>query len=285
MVAVVLAFGAAFLFALGTVLQQKGTLEEPSDSSMRADFLARLARQPVWLLGVVIVIAGFGLQALALRLGRLIVVQPIQVTSVVFALPLGVWLTAQAVSRREVIGAVMVTGGLIAFVAFADTTGGNDDGAAGAWVVAGALSAVICIVLVLTTLRSRPPVRAAAVGSASGILFGLSAALTVAVVDAWDGDVVAFIADWHLYALIVVSVAAFWLTQIALQNSLELAIATNQALTSAVAVALAIGLFDEQLRGSPAGALAAAGGLAVATYGLHVLLLSERSPSGKNRTL
>jgi hypothetical protein len=57
MVAVVLAFGAAFLFALGTVLQQKGTLEEPSDSSMRADFLARLARQPVWLLGVVIVIA------------------------------------------------------------------------------------------------------------------------------------------------------------------------------------------------------------------------------------
>ena len=76
MVAVLLAFGAAFLFALGTVLQQKGTQRESADSSLRADFLARLARQPVWLAGVVIVIVGFGLQALALSLGRLIVVQP-----------------------------------------------------------------------------------------------------------------------------------------------------------------------------------------------------------------
>jgi drug/metabolite transporter (DMT)-like permease len=283
--AVLLAFGAALLFALGTVLQQKGTLEESADANMRADFLARLARQPVWLLGVVTVLAGFGLQALALRLGRLIVVQPIQVTSVVFALPLGVWITSQAVSRREVVGAVLVTGGLIAFVAFADTTGGNDDGTTIAWVVAGTLSAVVCVALVLTTLRSRPAVRAAAVGSASGILFGLSAALTVSVVDAWHGDVVALIADWHLYALIVVSVAAFWLTQIALQNSLELAIATNQALTSAVAVVLAIGLFDEQVRGSPVGALVAVLALLVATYGLYVLLLSERPHSGKNRTL
>ncbi len=120
--------------------------------------------------------------------------------------------------------------------------------------------------------------RATAVGSASGILFGLSAGLTVAVVDAWDGGVVAFIADWHLYALIVVSVAAFWLTQIALQNSLELAIATNQAFTSAVAVVLAITLFDEQMRGSAAETAAAGLALLVAAYGLYVLLLSERSP-------
>ena len=278
MVAVGLAFAAAFLFALGTVLQQKGTLEEPADSNMRADFLARLARQPVWLVGVVTVLAGFGLQALALRLGRLIVVQPIQVTSVVFALPLGVWLTSQVVSRREVIGAILVTGGLIAFVAFADTTGGTDDASTAAWAVAAALSTVACIGLVLATLRSRPPVRATAVGSASGILFGLSAGLTVAVVDAWDGGVVALIADWHLYALIVVSVAAFWLTQIALQNSLELAIATNQAFTSAVAVVLAITLFDEQMRGSAAETAAAGLALLVAAYGLYVLLLSERSP-------
>ena len=276
MVAVLLAFGAAFLFALGTVLQQKGTQRESADSSLRADFLARLARQPVWLAGVVIVIVGFGLQALALSLGRLIVVQPIQTTSVVFALPLGVWLTAQVVSRREVAGAVMVTAGLIAFVALADTTGGTQDASLLAWAIAGAASAGCSAVLVLATLRSRAPVRAAAVGSASGILFGLSAALTVATVDAWDGDVVAFITDWHGYALIVVSLAAFWLTQIALQNSLELAIATNQALTSAVAVVLAIWLFDEELRGSLLEASAAAAALALAAYGLYVLLLSER---------
>jgi hypothetical protein len=113
------------------------------------------------------------------------------------------------------------------------------------------------------------------VGSASGILFGLSAALTVSTVDDWGGSIQAFVTDWHLYLLIVVSIAAFWLTQIALQNSLELAIATNQALTSAVAVALAIGLFDESFRGAAAEAVGAFAALAVAAYGLYVLLLSE----------
>lgn len=278
MVAVVLAFAAAFLFALGTVCQQKGTLEESSDSSLRADFLARLARQPVWLVGVAVVIVGFGLQAWALSLGRLIVVQPIQVTSLVFALPLGMWLTAQVVSRREVAGAVMVTGGLIAFVALANTTGGNDDASIGAWAIAGAICAGVSAVLVIGTLRSRPSVRATAVGSASGILFGLSAALTVSAVDDWGKRVAAIITDWHLYALIVVAIAAFWLTQIALQNGLELAIATNQALTSAVAVGLAILLFDEAVRGSALEAVGAAAALAVAVFGLYVLLLSERPP-------
>ena len=115
-------------------------------------------------------------------------------------------------------------------------------------------------------------------GSASGILFGLSAALTVSAVDDWGKRVAAIITDWHLYALIVVAIAAFWLTQIALQNGLELAIATNQALTSAVAVGLAILLFDEAVRGSALEAVGAAAALAVAVFGLYVLLLSERPP-------
>src|SRR3954453_19352013 len=102
MIPVTLAVVAAFLYALGTVLQEKGATEEGSDAGMRADFLARLAQRPVWLLGVGIELVGFALQATALGLGRLIIVQPIQVTSVVFALPLGVWLTAQVVNRREI---------------------------------------------------------------------------------------------------------------------------------------------------------------------------------------
>ncbi len=275
MFAVPLAFAAAFLFALGTVLQQKGTLSESAESSLQADFLARLARQPVWLAGVVIVIAGFGLQAWALDLGRLIVVQPIQTTSVVFALPLGVWLTAQAVTRREVAGAVMVTAGLVAFVALANTTGGTDDASAAGWIIAGVACTVLSAALVVFTVRSRPSVRAAAVGSASGILFGLAAALTVSTVDVVGDGVEALLTDWHGYALIVVAAAAFWLTQIALQNGLELAIATNQALTSAVAVVLAIAIFNEELRGSALEDVGALAALALATYGLYVLLLSQ----------
>ena len=74
--------------------------------TLDANFMARLAQRPVWLAGVVIELVGFGMQAVALGLGRLVVVQPIQVVSVVFALPLGARLTGQRAGRREIVGAV-----------------------------------------------------------------------------------------------------------------------------------------------------------------------------------
>ena len=275
MIAIALAVGAAFLFALGTVLQQKGGSEESADAGMQADFLAKLAQRPVWLLGVLVEVIGFGLQATALGLGRLIVVQPIQVTSVVFALPLGVWLTAQIVNRREILGAVLTTAGLIAFLVLANPTGGTNDASVGAWLVAGGICVGVSVVLVGATLKARSSIRAAAVGSASGILFGLCAALTKSTVDMLDDGVLGVFTDWHVYALVAVSIAAFWLTQIALQHGLELAIATEQTLDSAVAVLIGTLLFNEQLHDSVGEASLAIAALVVAAVGLYTLVLSQ----------
>ncbi|MGE5274544.1 MAG: DMT family transporter, partial [Verrucomicrobiota bacterium] len=89
---VVLALVAALLFALGTVLQQKAGLDEPSEGASTS-LLIRMAQRPVWLMGIAADVFGFFAQAAALGLGRLAVVQPLLVLSVVFALPLGARLT------------------------------------------------------------------------------------------------------------------------------------------------------------------------------------------------
>ena len=84
-----LALLAALSFALGSVLQQRGTLHT-SASEGDPRFLAEILRKPVWLISGTLQILGWVLQAAALEAGSLVVVQSLCALSLVFALPLGV---------------------------------------------------------------------------------------------------------------------------------------------------------------------------------------------------
>ena len=103
--AATLALIAAFLFALAATLQQKGALELGAVSLGSPTSLLRLVGQTMWLIGTLALFAGYIFQAAALDRGRLSIIQPLLVTTVVFALPLGYFLTGQHVGRREIIGA------------------------------------------------------------------------------------------------------------------------------------------------------------------------------------
>ena len=116
---------AAFLFALAATFQQKGTLDLPTISLAHPMSLVRLAGQRTWLIGTLVLGAGYLFQAAALDRGRLSVIQPLLVSTVVFALPMGYFLTRQHVGRREVSGAVAIVIGLGLFVYFGDPAGGQ----------------------------------------------------------------------------------------------------------------------------------------------------------------
>lgn len=81
----------------------------------------RLSVVPVWLLGTLVFLSAYPPQAAALDRGRIVVVQPLLVTSIVWALPLGYWLTHQQVVRRQVAGAGVVIVGLALFVLVGDS--------------------------------------------------------------------------------------------------------------------------------------------------------------------
>jgi hypothetical protein len=93
MAAYILALLAALAFALGTVLQQKGTLQT-SASEGDPHFLAEIIRKPIWLLGGSLQVCGWVLQAAALARCSLALEQSLCAMSLVFALPLGVRLTS-----------------------------------------------------------------------------------------------------------------------------------------------------------------------------------------------
>ena len=123
MVVYIFALLSPLAFALGTVLQQRGTLETPArEGDLR--FLAKVVRKPVWFLGIFITVVGFVLQAAALHGGSLSLVQALQALSLVFALPLGVRLSNQRVGRRSIVGAGITVAGLIVFVVLGQPQGG-----------------------------------------------------------------------------------------------------------------------------------------------------------------
>ena len=274
--AVALALLAALLFALGTVLQQRVAAAAGGEEVMRAGFLVRLARQPQWLAGIAADAAGFVCQAAALGIGRIVLVQPLLATSVVFALPLSSWLGGERATRREWSAALLVTGGLAVFLLVGDPSGGTDDATPAAWLISGAVIGAACAVLVIAAAGRPPALRAALLGTATGLLFGLSAALTKATVERLDDGLLAVVGDWHLYALIVVGYASLTLAQASLQTgALAPAIATQMVLDPVTSLVLGVFAFDERLHETTAGAVASLAALAVMLGGLVALAVAR----------
>jgi drug/metabolite transporter (DMT)-like permease len=272
---IVLALVAALLFALGTVLQQKAGLDDPVEGDA-SGLLIRMARRPVWLAGIAADALGFVAQAIALTIGRLAVVQPLLVSSVVFALPLGVRLTGQTVRRVDVAAAVVVAASLAIFLLVADPSGGRDNAPLGEWLVAGGACAAVSAALILAARATRPARRAALLGTSCGILFGLSAALTKTVGDQFADAPLEVLVHWQLYALIVVGYASMTISQLSLQTGvLAPAIATAMAFDPITSVILGVTIMQESLHTSAAGSVAACTALVCALGGLAVLARRE----------
>jgi drug/metabolite transporter (DMT)-like permease len=271
---VALALAAALLFSLGTVLQQQVAATASEEEARGAGFLLRLAHRPRWLAGIAADALGFVAQAAALGLGRIVVVQPLLATSVVFALPLGARLEHKPASRVEILAAIVVTAGLAAFLVLADPEGGVEDASTGAWLLSFGAAVVLCGALVLAARGRSPLRRAALLGTAAGILFALSAALTKATVEQLDDGVLEVLEHWQLYALVVVGYVSMTLSQASLQTgALAPAVATQMALDPVASLFLGTLAFDETIHDSAAATVAALIAFAVMIAGIAFLAL------------
>src|SRR5262245_8172506 len=253
-------------------------MDAPEARQATAGILFRLIQHPVWLAGIAAYVIAFVLQAAALGDGRLVGVQPGLATTIVFALPLGVWLSAQRITRRDIVAAIVVTGGLALFLVLADPSGGKQDAPIGQWLVAGAVVVGLAGGLVVGGLARAGALRAALLGTASGLLFGLVSALTKGAVEVLQDDGAEVLVNWHLYALIVVGFAGMTVTQISLQTGiLPPAVATSSIFNPAASVVIGLTLFDEQVHHSTAGRIGAVLALLAMFGGIAALALGRRA--------
>jgi drug/metabolite transporter (DMT)-like permease len=271
-----LALVAAFLFALAATLQQKGALNLPTISLSDPKSLVRLLGQRMWLIGTIALLTGYLFQAAALDRGRLAVIQPLLVTTVVFALPLGYLLTRQHVGRREVIGAGVILVGLGLFTYFGDPAGGNQNATNSQWAVTIGLLTALSVLILVFGGGGDLSLRAAVYGTVSGILFGLSAALTKPTLDYLHESVGAMLSHWEAYALAIAGVLGFVLQQVSLGTGrLAPSVATVSVANPVVGILIGILLFDERLSRPTWHVLVAVIGLGLALAGAVVISLAH----------
>ena len=148
-IAALLALGAAFFIAIGDVIHQRSAHEVTDEPVSHLELFTRLLRDRQWWLGSLVAAVGFALQAAALGLGSVLLVQALLVTSLLFALPINARATHRRVTRWEWLWAALLAAAVVVIVTVGNPTAGHsrasvrdvDGGGGRAGARAGALRA------------------------------------------------------------------------------------------------------------------------------------------------
>ncbi len=246
---VVIALVAAFMLGTGVALQHQQAATMSDDSSVRPGLLVALLRRPLWLLGMACDIVGFGLQAVALERGSLVVVEPVIATSLVFSLLVLGAMTHVRFSARELGSAVVVVGGLAIFLLSASPTS-SSQATAGirGWMACGVIvwGAVAVIAVWATGRPSR--VRGVALAVCAGLSAGFLAVSSKAFGDRLGEGIVSTLGSWQPYVLIASGIVTTLMLQSAYQaNAPTLTFPLIEITAPLTAATIGITLFDESI--------------------------------------
>lgn len=283
-IAAILAILAAVCFALAATLWQRATVAAGISAGKPQGFVGLLTNW-VWLLGLGAQILGIVLQAAALDRGRVAIIQPLLVTAVIWAMPLGYFLTNQTITRRHIFGAAIVVAGLAIFASVGDPAGGIDNAPASDWIAAFLVIGAVCAGLLLFAGSGGLSAKAAVFGTLAGILYGVSATLMKPVVEELHADgAAAVLESWELWVMAATGIVGFYLQQVSLATGrLVTSVATVSVANPVVSVLLGVLVLQERLDQPPAWhAVVAVGGLALALLG--AVVVASASEEGSEET-
>jgi drug/metabolite transporter (DMT)-like permease len=246
---VLLAVLAAVFLAIGIVVRQRATMDVPQEHGVSSVMFLTLLRRPLWWGGTAAAVAGFVFQALALAKGSLLLVQPILVSGLLFALPLSARLAHRRVTRAEWAWAMVLTAALAVFVLLAKTRPGDYEASLPlSALVAVICTAAVCACVVVAT-RTTGWKRAVLLAVAVGVLFGVVAVLTKLVMHLLTHEGLRTVLTTPvLYLLVVTGVLATFLQQSAFHaGSLQTSVPTMLVLEPVVAVVLGAVVLGEHL--------------------------------------
>ncbi|MGH9086903.1 MAG: DMT family transporter [Acidimicrobiales bacterium] len=278
MVAIIaIALGSALFLAIGFVLQQHAAAQEPPDERLSFRLLLHLIRRPLWVGGILTMVVGQVLGAIALGMGNLALVEPVLAMNLLFALPLSAVWHKRKLGLREVGGMVALVVGLIAFVVPGNPHGGypltppwpN-------WVIAGGAIAALVGLLVAKGMRSSVGQQATLLAAAAGTLYGLQDALTERTITQFGHGIVAAFLSWTPYALVVVGAFGLLIAQSAFEEApLGASLPAITVAEPIVGIALGVGIYHEYLNLGTAELLIEVLGFAAMVVGVFLV---ARSP-------
>ena len=249
---------SAFWAAVGIVVRQR-VARGVADTSVTG----AVVRQPLWWAGTLAAAAGYVFQALALAHGSLLLVQPLLVSSLLFALPIYARLTHDRVTRWEWLWAAVLAVALAVVVIVGDPAAGHARGSLDAWTVVALVMGPLLALCVLGARiwRGRPPapvLLAVVAGSSLALFAVLTKGVVVLLGHHGFGAV---LAAPEFYAWILAALAGMVFQQSAFRaGALTASLPTMYVAKPMVASVLGVGVLGETLNadGPEMGVLAAA---------------------------
>jgi drug/metabolite transporter (DMT)-like permease len=207
-IAAALALAAALMIGVGDVLQQRSAQQITDKPVGTLTLFRELLGNRRWWAGSLVAGAGFGLQAAALGLGSVVLVQALLVTSLLFAMLISAAVNRRGITRSQGIWAVLLVAAVAVVVTVGDPQEGTPRGSLQTWTIVAAVMVPTLVLCVLGARKSSPAVSALLLGFMSGSLWGLFSVLTKGVVDQLDRGIPALLRMPEVYVWLVVAVAA-----------------------------------------------------------------------------
>jgi drug/metabolite transporter (DMT)-like permease len=248
-IAALLALGAALFIAIGDVLHQRSAHEVTTEKVGPVQLFTRLLRDRDWWLGSLVAAVGFGLQAAALGLGSVLLVQALLVTALLFALPISARMAHRGVTRWEWIWAVLLAGSVAVIVTVGNPQAGQSRASFETWTVVIAVLGPALVLCVLGARVASETVSAVLLALVSGALWGLFAVLTKGVVDRIDDGIWALLRTPELYVWALVAIAGTaWQQSSFRAGSLTASLPTMTVAEPVVGSVLGVVVLGETLR-------------------------------------
>lgn len=205
-------------------------------------------RDTRWWVGGMAATASFALQAVALSLGSVVLVEALQVTALLFALPINARLTRQQVTGREWTWAVLLAGAVAMFVAVGHPTAGFQRAPLDTWAVAAVVLGPVLVLCVLGARLFSGPIAAVLLAVVSGSSWALFAVLTKGVVAVLHDGPAALLSAPEFYAWMLVAVVGTVFQQSSFRASaLTASLPTMTVTEPVVASVLGVAVLGETL--------------------------------------
>ncbi|MFA1540617.1 DMT family transporter [Actinomadura monticuli] len=252
MIPIVLALLAGASNALASVLQRRVVKAAPQEDAFKLSLIIDTLRSPMWLGGIGALIAAFVLQAAALSIAGLSLVQPLLAVELPFTMILIAWLPPRGLKRVPWRAVVLLTAGLAVLLFALAPDESYHVPSTWAWITAtvGTLGCIAGL-LALAWLIQRPA-RAVLLGITTSVGFALTAAFMNTVTREFEDGIVTVLTSWQLYAMALAGLASLFLLQNALQSGSLVAVQPALTISDpAASIILGVYLFGENVRGGP----------------------------------
>jgi drug/metabolite transporter (DMT)-like permease len=249
LIAAAAAVGAGLFLATGGVIQQRQASQRPSGEGVKLFW--HLVTNRLWLLGIGAAVISYGLQAVALSYGTLVLVQPLIVSELLFAVPFSVRLRGLRLHAREWLACGAVVVGLAVGIVAANPHGGDPLQPFTVWIPALIGVLVLAAASLFAARVVHGPVKASAFAFAGAVVMGMQTALYASTIALIRQGFWQVFLHWQPYVLVVASIAGTLLIQKSFQaGPLAASTPVIDATLPIVAITLGVWLFNEQVRTS-----------------------------------